>query len=548
MPERPYGEFSPPESRPKPEGERSPEAEPVRRTFEYRDAAGKVLGTAEVSLGAEALPMPYKAMKDGTEAMGRKVLSFVLRGEKDGSPTEVDMLALAAPDGVEVLSSEVPLANYHYEHHTGRAVVPPLETPLDVGVYFHELGHAEQHREARFEKITPLYGSAKPIAAGERPMIALNSFLELIDAVTDAVPDARAVFDAEAREQLGRLRERRQTAFDRKSAAERALDEQEMLRNQELRELLTDGIAARIDLGGIADRARKAAMSESHPVPPLQPSEAVRKVRAELEAAGFRFEESKDVTAQLAVEMKRGEGFDADASKEKNPVRRRDVTTGEQVAALVDAITRARAAEVDLRYDRAAQKAFVGMTVDLPHVGKRRMHVELALPEDAYDRYAKLRRGADAIVHDLEERCDTAYEELTSSDQAVKHLLDAVNLRDVAALPTRMMERDATRRALRWLRKIRDEAGVNLLVPHLVQPERLVGGRPAAAERDCVSSTADSMEAGNVGDVETTVVEDLRKALESYGAARMRLRPPGDDEHLGITPAAGRERPSSEPT
>lgn len=533
----------PPEAQPKGDAERAPETEPLRRVFEYRDADGRWLGTAEVAFDQQEQPMPYKAAKDGAEATGRKLRSFVLRGEKDGKPTEIDMLALAVPAGVEVLASDVPLANYHYENQDRKAFVPPLETPLDVGVFFHELGHAEQHQEERFEKITPLYGESKPLASGSDP-VSVRSFLKLLDAVNEAVPDARTVFDDQARDQLARLEEQRQSALDKKSSLERALDEQESLRNSELRALLGEAMAERADLAAIADEAKRVGIRESHPVPPLVASPDVAALVARLEDAGFRFEGSGTLAAATAGAAKPGIGFDAAQPRTERMVRRSAIATAEQASAVVDAIGELRAVDADVQYDPTSETLFASFTVDVPHAGPGRVIVEARVSDDRFAQYEKLRTGADRIVADLERNGDAEYENAVVAGDAERLLLGAVNLNDIAALPTRMMERDATRRALRWLRQVRDKAGVNLLAPHLVQPERLAGGDQGRTQ-DCTGSTAAGMATDDDGGVETTILEDLRHALEGYGAARMRLRPPDQEDHLGITPSAGRGRPPS---
>lgn len=543
MPERPFEGFVPPEARPKNEEEQSRETEPIRRAFEYRDADGRLLGTAEATFDAASKPMPYLSAKDGAEATGRSLLSFVLRGEKDGARTEIDMLALAVPHGVEVVASDVPLANYHYEDEARRAFVPPLETPLDVGVLLHELGHAEQHGEERFKKITPLYARSKPFASGDKP-VSLGAFLELVDAVSEAVPDARPVFDHEAREQLGRLEARRSEALARKSAAERALIEQEGLRDDELRSLLGDALAG-ADLRSIADEAKQLGFREAHLVPPLAASPAVEALLVRLEAAGFRFEGSEAVTATIAGAAKPGEGFGATRPRSERLVRRRAVTTADQVSAIVASLEEASASDADLHYDPSSETLYASFTVDVPQAGRGRVLVEARVPDDQFAGYAKLRRGADRVVEELERKCDEEFEGVEAADKAVRHLLGGVNLKDIAALPTRMMERDATRRALRWLRQVRDKTGVNLLAPHLVKPEHLVGARQEQQE-DCVGSTAGGMVADDERTVEITILEDLRRALEGYGAARMRLKPPDQDDHPGITPVAGHERPPSE--
>jgi hypothetical protein len=300
-------------------------------------------------------------------------------------------------------------------------------------------------------------------------------------------------------------------------------------------------LSARVDLGAVADEAKHVGMREAHPVPPLVASPDVEAMVAKLEVAGFRFEGSSGLAAATAGSAKEGAGFGAVNRQTERMARRRSLTTADQLAAVVGGISEVRASDADLQYVPSSETLYASFTVDVPHIGAARMIVEAHVADDAFERYAKIRAGADRVVADLERKADSEFESLDYATKAERLLLGGVNLGDFAALPTRMMERDATRRALRWLRQVRDKTGVNLLVPHLVQPERIVSAQRMAQE-ECVESTAGGLASGEEGAVEITILDDLRRALEGYGAARMRFKPPDDDEHPGITPIAGPER------
>src|SRR5688572_12271725 len=228
MPERPTPEHFIPR-----EAETPKEAEVTRRSFEYRDIEGKVLGKAEIELEGPEIELEYRTAKGKEPGRGRKLRSFVIRGEKDGKPTELDMMAMANPNGVEVISSTEHLENYHYADDAKRALAPPLETATDVGVLLHELGHADQYHEERFAKITPLYGRSKP-ATNAGAKIPYVTLMDLLESVVEAVPDAKLAMDENSFKQLRVLEDRRNDSLDRKGRLDRALEEQENLRSAEL--------------------------------------------------------------------------------------------------------------------------------------------------------------------------------------------------------------------------------------------------------------------------------------------------------------------------
>ena len=99
-----------------------------------------------------------------------------------------------------------------------------------------------------------------------------------------------------------------------------------------------------------------------------------------------------------------------------------------------------------------------------------------------------------------------------------------------------------TRRAFQWLRTVRQKTGVDLLATHLVPPEALVAMGQARQDEACADSTAEGLAAPYERNVEASVVSDLKNALATYGADKMRLRPPGEDKGPGTIPIAGHER------
>jgi hypothetical protein len=96
----------------------------------------------------------------------------------------------------------------------------------------------------------------------------------------------------------------------------------------------------------------------------------------------------------------------------------------------------------------------------------------------------------------------------------------AKRLRDTLALPVRMAERDATRRALLGLRRIRAEAGIDLLSKTINPKEALLSG-----EEGCEASTAEGFEDPDRY-VAVSTHQVMRNDLKMYGAERFRIGRP----------------------
>ncbi|HTK05137.1 MAG TPA: hypothetical protein VL500_06125 [Candidatus Eisenbacteria bacterium] len=554
MPERP----TPEGFLPKEEAKESQEAEIVRRRFEYRDANGEVLGTAEVELEGPEIELEYKTVKGKEPGKGRKLRSFIIRGEKDGTPTEIDMMELANPHGVEVVSATEHLENYHYSDDAKVAMAPPLESPIDVGVFLHELGHADQYHEQRFAKITPLYGRSKPATSRDAKMPYL-ALMELLESVVEAVPDAKKVMDEDSLKQLRTLEDRRNDALDRKGRLDRALEEQERLRSAELQALLIDAVKRRMDVDGILAESERLIAAEGHVTPPLKASPETAKLVDKLTDAGIRFqEEYREDGLEDRAYRPQHVRIAAERELPADVLSELSVTTPAQVKDILEqSVFGALAHETDLTYDPATEELIARVPYQVTGQARppeeqrrfggsgprRRMFaMRLNVPQDVFDEYLRLREGADRQVRQLEEAVDKAYDDAVGDERAQGMMIESLNMKDIAALPTRMMERDATRRALQWLRTVRQRTGVDLLATHQAPREALAAMSGGQTATDCVGATLEGIAHPDEQTVEAKVLTDLKRALTSYGADKMQLRPPGEDDGAGFIPIAGHER------
>lgn len=110
-----------------------------------------------------------------------------------------------------------------------------------------------------------------------------------------------------------------------------------------------------------------------------------------------------------------------------------------------------------------------------------------------------------------------AFESATSLDELKAA---AAKLQDILVLPLRMAERDATRRALQALRRIREEAGIDLLSKTLNPKEALSSG-----EEGCEAATAEGLEDPDRY-VAVSTRQAMRNDLKTYGADTFRIKKP----------------------
>ncbi len=135
-------------------------------------------------------------------------------------------------------------------------------------------------------------------------------------------------------------------------------------------------------------------------------------------------------------------------------------------------------------------------------------------------------------VNDLDEQVQATY-------RAQQLLMEEIGLAELVSLPTKMLERDATRRAFEWMRTIRQKAGVDLFAP-VVAPEAPSRSTTKENSSGCASYAAGARQEGDRS-LTMTAKEDLQQALATYQADRLRFKRPGE-EGPGITPVAGGTR------
>jgi len=118
---------------------------PERRVL--HDAEGREIGEVEILYGSEET---FNNIRHGT-SHGRELKSLKLIG----SHGVVDVMKEFALHDAKIIVSSERLTNYWYdcEEKPPFAIVPPLESLLDIGIAMHEMGHGEQAFDPKFRDL-----------------------------------------------------------------------------------------------------------------------------------------------------------------------------------------------------------------------------------------------------------------------------------------------------------------------------------------------------------------------------------------------------------
>jgi hypothetical protein len=153
-----------------------------------------------------------------------------------------------------------------------------------------------------------------------------------------------------------------------------------------------------------------------------------------------------------------------------------------------------------------------------------------ALGMDDTERIKTAKGHLEAVFAAIPEARESADPEAVAAFESASTMEDmeaaAAKLKDILALPLRMAERDATRRALQNLRRIRAEAGIDLLKKTLNPKEAL-----ASRAEGCEAATAEGLEDPD-DYVNVSTVAAMKGDLKTYGADTFRIGKPPEQEDL----------------
>lgn len=156
--------------------ERQTSPEIIRNLKTWKDKKGDPICETESVLDGEP------CIVNNIVGKANKLKSLILRGQKDGKPFEIDVLAMTGAAGESPTVSGIYVAekrqqNHYFSNESKSVTSPPLETPADLGILLHELGHAKQATEDRFQEIGKQYGrSIQEMESPEQRQAILESW------------------------------------------------------------------------------------------------------------------------------------------------------------------------------------------------------------------------------------------------------------------------------------------------------------------------------------------------------------------------------------
>lgn len=482
--------------------------ESIRETYEYRDAEGKLVCKAEAEYG-ELGPNDAEGLDPGhfgvEKISGRLLKGLKLTGEKG----EIDLVELAKVQGVKIIVSDKRLKNYMYlekgasPEKNDRVLVPPLENLLDVGVMLHELGHAAQYNDEDFSVIKNFYH------LGKQSVDSVS--LGVLNEIMSALPETQALAPmlAEFKSLLKKVDSKTAEIFHKESeifSLERGLMK---------------------DVTELMDRTLpfKRELEESN-------YDSKAEARKALETMGITVSDEKPE----ALEKRQGKPVTLEELLEEEdkppPPLCEDDLSADGLHAIHNALFRSfpiDTAQID--YDAAAHSLRLRLPVYLSYdMGKRSMSLKVPFSPEDFAALREMRQTAARKIATAQVEIARLEEEVAAARNRMKALSTLDEFKRLINMPRRVMERDATRRAFQWLRKVKQATGADVFsqikadAAHL-KLIRKDDDKSGGCEGSMVS---EAMQVDIEGKV--SVKDYLATAYRTHGATleNMRIKKPGE--------------------
>jgi hypothetical protein len=404
--------------------------ESVRETYEYRDAEGKLIVTAEAEFESATEDDLRAAHLEG----GRILRSLVLKGE---GGVGIDVLALAKAKDRKIFIPNQRQDNYYFSE-TGQVMAPPLENLLDVGVMLHELGHAAQYNDEGFSVIKNFYD------LGKQSVDSVS--LGVLNEIMSALPETQALAPMLA--EFKPLREK----VDSKTA--------EISDKRSEIVMLERGL--RKDVAKLMGRTLpfKRELEESH-------YDSKAEARKALEKMGITVSDEKPE----ALEKRQRKPFtleeleeDEDVKKPEPPPLCEDDLSADGLFAIQTALFRSfpiDTAQID--YDAAAHSLSLRLQVNLFYgTEERSMSLKAPFSPEDFAALQEMRQTAARKIATAQAEIARLEEEVAAARDRMKALSTLDEFKRLINMPRRVMERDATRRAFQWLRKVKQATGADV--------------------------------------------------------------------------------------
>lgn len=457
--------------------------EAPRQQFDYYDEKGELICSAVIE---------FEKFRD--EA-GKRVRSLVLKGELDGRPTEVDLMEMtdAIKNEVSMVMSKERLPNYHYNSVDKITFVPPLETALDLAVALHELGHAGQFHDERFAPLNKLYGLEKR----EKPL------LDKIATVRATIPEIQEFI---TEKDLVMISSMSDTISQRNIELMKLNSRANVLQTQETTNrflYIDDLLDSRLEeLTSLYEEAYSRLRSIPKDAPEYKDTEKneIAKLIKKMEKMGFIFAKKQE-----------------DPSISDTPfLSKDDITSIEWVNKLTQ-ITFSSYYILGDKYLDSEKKLTSFHRLTSPDRETILVIVASRVSKEKYEKYAAEQKNLERDINKIKQEKLVIEEEKKRLQIAKENIMDSLHIKDLPALPTRMMERDATRRAFQWMRELRQKYGIDLFKSVRVkQGEHLPEIR--RIEEECETSITAGLKEGEEKIIRTDAKRDLSIALKTYRA------------------------------
>ncbi len=478
-------------------------------TSELFNSEGKPIGICETE--SEVIPSPYEEMPWLAQRKIKKMVIASLDGRK------FDIMQRCCSDDVTVLSAIS--NNYFYYLEQNTVTCPPSDKPVNIAVLLHELGHAKQHTESRFEDI------ARFNNAGNVPSP------EVLERVVKEIPQVRAVIsdeDITAWSQFTQeLREAQQNQADLIADAElRKYGKEISLREAYLETMRSSGVVESLqNLVKNVDEEWTRRIAVGAPPEEMAAvwAEISQKITDECERLGLMFDDSPPAiaddpnleTAPSVRYASRG------LKKYEVPFQLKSILAAFNDTPIIKSINPSREGDQEM------------ILVTIPaQINGQQKNLFFRIYVNAETEEAKQLEKCQNDLWDDESALTLARQHLDERVRQIQAEAEQTwnRVNNALRLPQRMLERDATRRALQWMHDIRLETGVDLIgsatdeAKHFV-PTGMQTSIPVpfgACAEDAISALQEILrvsetEAGSAG-------PQLKKALSSYGADTKQMR------------------------
>lgn len=476
------------------------------------DVEGKLLVAIEMVFSDEDdVEAPYQTL-DGKNGTMRKTGKIMLR--KDDTSEPVDLLEFIKQnsdlrDGFpDLFVAQQRLSNY--ESTTGKVVVPPIESSIDIAVLLHELGHSDQLTEGRFKAL----GSWSDPETITSPEQAMEAFDQLKDSVASLPIDKVKGEAALLMKDADKLKE------DIRDTSEKI----KILKKQE--SLLRGGIF--LDATEVALWLQKLDASKSD----QESKDIVGEITKRLQERGFVFEDNalslveapkKSLAGRLGRSVKSSEA--EIQTKEASKKLSKDEFTPSLARQMLRFMGDLTEEECNVLPDGSFKLL---KSVILDDGQKRFLSARAKLSPDQQF----------ALVGQILKLEDKRYGEQFKFSQLEKEAEEKEIsilklLEPYTSLPQRLMERDATRRAIKWMVKLRERFGIDL--------SGKIDLPPNYYSEDIVDACSESvLKSGNddvLEKLQITPFKFLGGALKTYKATKIGL--PGEGDSI-VVPKVGK--------